>query len=292
MPETDTPPNVDRPATGADNLEATMAHEQSLIDTRFSKELLIMGLLPGLLATGVIFAILMQYLSHVLIWWVALLIAIPVGLLCGMAIVKGGAKKRLRLERWCAQHGWQYKEHSSHPLTDAGFINPKAASGSALLNMGARPRDHRFKVIDGRHVCFTFFEIQRSKDSWWPCTRVVLETPVADQGTVQIAHHTFGDHHMPHTHGLKAVDFELADFNKSWTVLSDNPKLASDLVTQELMEHLLTLNGRYHFELHNGLLLFVIIDARPATPEHALPTLEHFCKAAPPDLLPLITFLS
>ncbi len=87
--------------------------------------------------------------------------------------------------------------------------------------------------------------------------------------------------------GYHQQQFELAEFNKTWRVTSVDQRLASDFISQNMMEYLLDhKNEKWHVELsQGGVLISTIYTLSPAKVELAMDFLAGMLDHIDADLL-------
>ncbi|MAB84225.1 MAG: hypothetical protein CMJ24_12455 [Phycisphaerae bacterium] len=87
--------------------------------------------------------------------------------------------------------------------------------------------------------------------------------------------------------GYHRQDFESTAFNKAWRVASVDSRLASDFISQNLMEYLLDhKNEKWHIELSpGGVLISTVYALSPAKVEQAMDFLAGFIEHVDEDLL-------
>ena len=81
--------------------------------------------------------------------------------------------------------------------------------------------------------------------------------------------------------GLDDIAFELAGFNEAFNVKSRDGKFANDLVDQRMMRWLLSIDGKYSYEVSGRWLLVAIRRVRPSELVSVLATLKAFRAQVP-----------
>ncbi len=87
--------------------------------------------------------------------------------------------------------------------------------------------------------------------------------------------------------GYHRTAFESADFNKTWRVSAADARLASDFISQNMMEYLLDHKSeKWHIELsRGGILISTVYTLKPAKVELAMDFLAGFLEHIDADLL-------
>ena len=104
-----------------------------------------------------------------------------------------------------------------------------------------------------------------------------------DRRRNQFKHHAFTDNLS--FGDLKPVKLESNQFNKQWTVMSADPKRAYQVMDPSTMEFLLSLEGKYHFELNKGLLVIYRMKSGFEQRLKLMKIAQDFSSAVPNDLI-------
>lgn len=205
-----------------------------------------------------------------------------------------GAKRKLVIEKWCDDHGWSFKGNYVS-LKEIGFREGHQTPG-ALMHRSDQTSNHMWKKIDDRIVLMGGVEVwdgQEDRNGRITYTAAFLMMEIDTPAPQIIVHnHSLTYKTVHHETKLERVEFELNDFNKRWTVLSDNPRGAFDIMDQSTIEFLMQCDDNLFIEFHEGLLAIcklggTLIDDRVEAARFA----EAFSRAVPDDLVKPISIL-
>lgn len=207
-----------------------------------------------------------------------------------------GARRRLSLELWCREHGWEFAE-DSRSLGAMGFRTEHDQPG--VLLHGSWPSWNLcWKKIDDRsvaigHLDFWDGRMETDQGHRQHKTRrsVFLSMEIDTPAPAVIVHpkHTTLNQHQFDTR-LEKVSFESSEFNHKWTVVSEDPRGAYDLMDQSTIEYLLTVSEHIYLEFKGGVLTFFLPGQSDLEHRTTLARIaEGFTRAVPDDLVKGIT---
>lgn len=216
-------------------------------------------------------------------------------------VLIAAANRRLAIEKWCQEHNWNFKQGILRSVEEIGFRKGHASLGAIVKNLGMTT-DYMWKKVDDRTVLLASSQIDSrhpggsqvagslNSNSSQNCILLVYLLMEIDTPAPEVIVHRRRENafvNMMFSRGeVKTVKFELDEFNKEWTVRSDDAKGAYDLLDQSTMEFIMGLKGNLIIEFHEGVMAIICVHGQGmAARKNLMEIGEGFSRAVPDDLV-------